>query len=346
MKRSQHVLVFRFSAMGDVAMLVPVLRRLYHQNPGIKVTLVTRPFFAPIFNEFPDLQIITPDFKNTHKGVKGLWKLFIALKKLRPTVVADLHAVLRTHLLRLFFRLFGYRVQKINKARAAKRRLTRAKNKIFAPLQSTPYRYAEVFSKAGFDIDLSVNEHTDPLPLPESIVQSLPSKERRWIGIAPFAAHPGKVYPLDLMQKIIAFLQQEHSVFLFGGGASEAQQCLLWEKAYPNVTSLANRFIFKEELAIISNLNLMLSMDSANAHLAANYNIPVVTLWGQTHPFAGFAPFGQPASWAITADRTQNPKLPTSVYGSHIPKGYEFAMRSIDPKHVIERILAILSPNH
>jgi len=89
----------------------------------------------------------------------------------------------------------------------------------------------------------------------------------------------------------------------------------------------------------------MLSMDSANAHLATNFNIPVVTLWGQTHPFAGFAPFGQPASFALTADRTLYPKLPTSVYGSHIPKGYESAMRSMDPKHIITRILVILSKN-
>jgi len=345
MKRPPHVLVFRFSAMGDVAMLVPVLRRLFHQNPKIQVTLVTRPFFAPIFSEFPHLQIITPDFKNTHKGVRGLWKLFIALKKLHPTAVADLHAVLRTHLLRFFFRLYGYRVRKINKGRAAKRRLTRAKNKIFAPLQSTPYRYAEVFSKLGFDIDLTVSEHIDPLPLSESISQSLPPKDRPWIGIAPFAAHPGKVYPLDLMQKVIAYLQQEHCVFLFGGGVSEAQQCELWEKAFPGVTSTANRFSLENELAIISNLNLMLSMDSANAHLATNFNIPVVTLWGQTHPFAGFAPFGQPASFALTADRTLYPKLPTSVYGSHIPKGYESAMRSMDPKHIITRILVILSKN-
>ena len=346
MKRSPHVLVFRFSAMGDVAMMVPVLRKLFHQNSGVQVTLVTRPFYTPIFNEFPQLQIVTPDFKSTHKGVKGLWKLFVALKKLRPSAVVDLHAVLRTHLLRFFFRLFGYRVLKINKGRSAKRRLTRVKNKIFVPLQSTPYRFAEVFSKLGFDIDLTVSEHIDPLPLTESIRQSLPPKDRPWIGIAPFAAHPGKVYPLDLMQKVIAFLQQEHCIFLFGGGASETHQCELWEKAYPNVTSMANRYALKEELAIISNLSLMLSMDSANGHLAANYNIPVVTLWGQTHPFAGFAPFGQPDSFALSADRGQYPKLPTSVYGSHIPKGYQAAMRSIDPKHVIERILVILSQNH
>ena len=56
---------------------------------------------------------------------------------------------------------------------------------------------------------------------------------------------------------------------------------------------MAGKYKFKEELALISNLDLMVSMDSSNGHLAAIYGVPIVTLWGVTHPFLGFAPFGQ-----------------------------------------------------
>lgn len=339
MKRSPHVLVFRFSAMGDVAMLVPVLRCLFSQNPNLKVTLVTRPFFAPIFSEFPQLQIVTPDFHTRHKGLGGLWRLFKELKALRPSAVADLHSVLRTHVLRLFFRAFGYKVFKVNKGRSEKKRLVRPKNKIFVPLQTTHYRYAEVFSKLGFAIDMTIHEYPNALPLTETLTQLLPPKNKAWIGIAPFAAHSGKVYPLDLMQQVVAYLQQEHSVFLFGGGASETQQCMLWEKAYPNVFNVSSRCSLAEELLLISHLNAMLSMDSGNAHLASNYQIPVISLWGQTHPFAGFAPFGQPSSYSLTPDRASFPKLPTSIYGAKTPKGYESVMRTISPKQVIETVL-------
>jgi ADP-heptose:LPS heptosyltransferase len=342
MKRSPHLIVFRFSAMGDVAMLVPVFRCLFSQNPDLKVTLVTKPFFVPIFKEFSQLQIITPDFKNTHKGIKGLWALFLELKAIRPTAVADLHAVLRTHVLRQFFRVFGYRVCKINKGRQEKRRLTRSNNKIFVPLQTTHYRYAEVFSKLGLAMDMTLHHYPDPPILTAALAKDLPEKTVPWIGIAPFAAHAGKVYPLDLMQKVVAYLQKDHHVFLFGGGDSEAQQCALWEKAYPKVTSVAARFSFADELLLISSLNAMLSMDSGNAHLASNYSIPVVTLWGQTHPFAGFAPFGQPASFALTPDRVRFPKLPTSVYGAKTPTGYSEVMRTITPKQVIETVLGAL----
>ena len=59
-------------------------------------------------------------------------------------------------------------------------------------------------------------------------------------------------------------------------------------------------------------------MDSGNGHLAAMYGIPVITVWGVTHPYAGFAPFLQPEENSITADREQFPLIPTSVYGNKV----------------------------
>jgi len=86
----------------------------------------------------------------------------------------------------------------------------------------------------------------------------------------------------------------------------------------------------------------MLSMDSGNAHMAANYGIPVVTLWGVTHPYAGFYPFGQPMENALVADREAYPLIPTSVYGNKVPKGYENAMNTIRPKEILDKLLGVL----
>jgi ADP-heptose:LPS heptosyltransferase len=82
----------------------------------------------------------------------------------------------------------------------------------------------------------------------------------------------------------------------------------------------------------------MLSMDSGNAHLAAILGVKVITLWGATHPFAGFSPFNQPLENALTADSSLYPKLPTSVYGNKKVAGYEDAMRTILPINVVEKI--------
>jgi ADP-heptose:LPS heptosyltransferase len=82
----------------------------------------------------------------------------------------------------------------------------------------------------------------------------------------------------------------------------------------------------------------MLSMDSGNAHIAAMLGIKVVTLWGATHPFAGFSPFNQPQQNALVSDRNLFPKLPTSVYGNKKVEGYEDAMRKITVDSVVEAL--------
>lgn len=343
--KDKHILVFRFSALGDVAMCVPVLRCLTQSYPKLKITIVTRKRFVPLFEELPNVQFFVPDFEGKHNGLSGLYTLFKALKKLRPTAIADLHQVLRTKVLGLYFRPFFWIKQAhINKGRGEKKRLTRLKNKTLVPLLPQVHRYAQVFEKLGFPLSLVAHEFPPRLICPNIEALRL-AENRKWIGIAPFAAHVSKQYPLDLMQQVVAFLQQEHQIILFGFGAEEHAQLDIWANAYPNVANATGVYDFGAELRLIAQLDLMISMDSANGHLAANHNIAVLTLWGSTHPCLGFAPFEQPIKNSLTPDLVAYPLLPTSVYGNKKVKGYQDAMRSIRPKAVIELALDIINKN-
>ena len=337
MGKLKHLMIFRFSSMGDVAMLVPVLRCLYAQNQNIQVTLVTRKRFSPIFKEFIELQIISPDFIGKHKGLKGLYRLYRELKQIKPHRIADIHQNLRSRILGLFFRLSFTRIKVIDKGRTERKRLIRPTKKTMKPLTPQHFRYVEVFSRLGFALDVDKHEFPIKLGLPKSSLEiDLPS-DRKWIGIAPFAAHPGKIYPLDLMQKVVGYLQKQHTVFLFGHGSKEAAQIHVWAKAYPQVIPHALEMSFSDQLNLIANLDVMISMDSANGHLAANFGVPVITLWGMTHPFLGFSAFGQ--NNHLLVDRDKFPKVPTSPYGKLVPKGYNDAMRTITPEDVIEMVL-------
>ena len=340
--KDPHLLLIRFSALGDVAMTVPVIRCLYKTYPGLKITFVSRPYVAPLFQEFKNFNFYPTDFNGRHNGIKGLWTLFQELKTIPFSAVADLHSVLRTHLLFLFFVLYGYKVKAIDKGRSEKKALTRPKNKKFQPLTPTSYRYADVFRKLGFTITFDQHEFTEKRDLPKSLLTLYQSSEKKWIGIAPYAAHSGKTYPLDLMQQVINFLQKDHQIFLFGAGKNEEERLEVWQKAYTNVYSIVGKIKLKEQLDLMAYLDLMISMDSANGHMAANAGTKVLTLWGMTHPFCGFSPFNQPLDHALTLDRSQYPLIPTSVYGNRIPEGYQDAFRSMDPKTVIEKALELL----
>jgi ADP-heptose:LPS heptosyltransferase len=99
------------------------------------------------------------------------------------------------------------------------------------------------------------------------------------------------MYPFSKMKKVIEILSKQYNVVLFGGGSEEVEVLKSLESSFVNVRSAAGKLRLEDELQLISNLDLMVSMDSGNAHLAAMLGIPVLSLWGVTHPFTGFAPF-------------------------------------------------------
>jgi ADP-heptose:LPS heptosyltransferase len=330
----------RLSAMGDVAMTVPVLRAFVQQNPEIKITVVSRPFFKPFFDGLPNLSFFAFDEKNRHKGFSGLLRLFQDLKALNIDAFADLHNVLRSKVVRTLFALNGKKTAFVDKARAEKAALTRAEYKVFKPLTTMFERHAKVFEELGFTIDLSNPTFPEKAVLDTEILQLIGKNYNKLIGMAPFAQYDSKVYPLDLMQEVINKLAEnpENKILLFGGGKKEIELMDSLSKDKENVVVVAGQLKFQQELQLISNLDIMLSMDSGNAHIAAMFGVKTITLWGATHPFTGFSPFNQPLENALVSDRNLFPKLPTSVYGNKIVEGYENAMRTISVESVMEKI--------
>lgn len=327
--------------MGDVAMTVPVIRALVQQHPNVKVTIVSRPFFQPFFADIDRVDFFGVDLKERHKGFWGIYRLFQDLKKKKIDFVADFHNVLRSKLLRTFFKASGVKIAFTDKGRAEKKALTRPKNKIFKPLKTMVQRHIDTLNTLGFSVDVSTPKFPEKSILPDKVTSIIGKKNnQKWIGIAPFAQYQTKVYPFDLMQKTIQLLSENSNfrIFLFGGGKEEIVQLNKLQQNLQNVAVIAGKIDFIDELKIIQHLDVMLSMDSGNAHIAAMYGIPVVTLWGNTHPYAGFVPFNQPLSNCLVADREKFPLLPTSIYGNKKIAGYENVMRTIVPKDIISVI--------
>ena len=341
----RHVLVFRLSAMGDVAMIVPVLRAFVKQYPEVKVTVVSRPFFEPFFISIPNLNFHAIDLKQQHSGFIGLWKLYQTLKSQKIDAMADFHNVIRSNIVRLFFAVNGVRTATINKGRAEKATLTRLNSKTIQPIKTMFERHVDTLNQLGFALTLDSIPPYQRKKIPGEILTWTGEKNKKWIGIAPFAQYASKVYPEDLMQKVIdgLALNTNYQIFLFGGGEIERKKLKIFQQHHANVSVVLGVFHFEHELNLIQHLDLMISMDSGNGHLAAMYDIPVLTLWGATHPYAGFVPFGQPLSNSLIPNLEVYPWLPTSVYGNKIVPGYENAMRSISPEKVIEKANELLN---
>ena len=343
----------RYSALGDVAMTIPVLYSACRQNPGTEFVMLTKPAFSRIFINAPEnLTVVGADLAGKHKGVGGQLAL---LRQVRPTVLVDLHDVLRSWVLRLGMHARLGRVAAFDKAREAKRRLT-AHGALAAPsVSSTISRYADAFRRAGLTLDgFSFDNLYEHTPADAALYASLSAPKQPgevWVGAAPFAAHQGKIYsPEHLFQALETVARESGArIFLFGGGKMETEMLQRRAAMLPNAVCVAGSGIgFAGELALMNSLDCMVSMDSGNMHLAAIAGAPVVSLWAQTHPAAGFAPWHSPSAAPHTflGDDTM-PCRPCSVFGnSECRLAVDPPCRlALTPRQVSDAILSTINHN-
>ncbi len=317
----KQLLIIRFSALGDVAMLVPVVRAFAESYPDVEVTVLSRKQTASLFEGLSEnVHFFGADLRGRHKGIAGLRRLLNDIDYHRFTQVADMHDVLRTKYLCTRFLLAGKRVAIIRKGRIAKRQLVRTHH-TERPLPTTIERYLAVLARLGYVVQ------------PTPIVSNTP---KSGIGIAPFAAHAGKIYPLEKMEEVVRLLSQgTETIYLFGAGAKETAVLEQWESRYPHVVSLAGKQRMAEEIQIMRGLRLMLTMDSANMHLASIAGTRVLSVWGATHPAAGFLGYGQRLTDCIQRDL---PCRPCSIYGSKPCRFGDYRCLNIAPADIVERI--------
>lgn len=351
MTQSKRILVFRFSALGDVAMTIPVLWSFSKQYSEYEILFVSRPFAGNLVKPLPNIQFFPVDLNGRHKGLRGLFRLFRELNKNGPfDAVIDLHSVLRTHVLTTLFRLSGIKTVKIDKGRNEKKALTRKHNKVFDPLPGTFARYQNTFQRAGLSFDLipfpgkEIFGVTQPMGKDASdkkaeplVSPPLPHNGGIFIGIAPFARHKWKMWPTDKMQQLIQKLDDgNNSLILFGGRGEEQKTLEKWASQLKKGCTFAGRLNLEEELQLMAKLDVMISMDSANMHLASLVGTRVVSIWGATHPYAGFYGYGQSPEDAVQIDLECRP---CSVFGNKSCHRKDFAcMMRITPEMVLNKI--------
>ncbi len=332
------LLIIRFSALGDVAMAAHLVNFINNQRPDLEIYLLSKPNFYPIFSPLK-VKTTKIDLKERHKGPIGLWRLSREIKKLGIRRVADIHGVLRSYILDFFLIIQGIKVTIINKERRKKKQLTKGKN---IKLIHTIDRYAIVVKKLGVNINVSEGSQPIKYKISEDTKHKFISGDKKNIGIAPFAAHKNKEYPAELMEVVISELNKlNYNILIFGGGKREKNIAENWENKYTNVHSVIGKLKLEEEIALIGSLDLIITMDSGNMHLASLTKTPNITIWGGTHPKMGFTPVGN--FYPELAFIKGLPCQPCSVFGSNTCKRGDFAcLYQILPSEIVKKTKEIL----
>ncbi|MDO4790619.1 MAG: glycosyltransferase family 9 protein [Porphyromonas sp.] len=335
-----HYIVLRFSALGDVAMVLSQLRRVAEAMPDASFTLVARPFMATMTEFAPLGNLSAYPFKPEQDGsVRGLLALALRLHKLYPrAVIVDLHDVLRTKVLRCAFRILGHKVVSLQKPRAERKRLfSRPEQSAKVPrelyIYPMVYRYFDTLKRAT---GIALQTETDPLP-------KIDKKSKYLIGLAPYAQHKGKMLPSETIRGLLKLLTDEgrYEIVLYGAPGKETEQNALLASEFANVRlTKAGKLI--EEIEEIASLDLMISMDSANMHLASLAETPVLSLWGATHVAAGFLGYRQREEDALGIDLTCRP---CSAYGQKPCRREDYPCLNISPEMIYKKVVE-LTPVH
>ena len=233
------ILLIRFSALGDVAMMAPVLRDYALKHPDYDLTVLSKPFHAPLFDDIaPNVHFLGRDPKRDYNGIRGLYRLYCELHQMHFDMVIDMHDVLRTKILRKFFRVHGYPVRHIDKHRSLRRKITaREGKKQLQRLPTSFENYLEALCNSSDEFRVMSERIKSPLVEGENSKLKTHNSKLS-IGIAPFAAHQGKIYPVERMEKVIEMLIEkspECRIILFGGGGKEREQMTAWAGKYSNV---------------------------------------------------------------------------------------------------------------
>ena len=326
-----NIVILRFSAITDVAIAAPLVRAYASENPNITFTVVSDPFMQPLFKSGKNLHFC-PLSLDEKPSIDSLAKAVHTVRSLSPTCIVDLQNSFATRLMNLSFTFHNIPTYTAKSPSFDRKNYS----KTSIPLIKL---YEEALVEAGlFNLHLSSENH----PLCKELNNKY---EFHRIGVAPFAKHPGKSWPVKSMEKVVEELckNPNNKVYLFGNQKKEATILRQWENKYKDCESIAGKYTLAEELELIRSLDVMVTMDSANMHFASYVNTPVISIWGATHPKVGFYGWGQSGDNVVSVDMDCRP---CSMFGDKKCERFDYAcLARVTPEMVLAKIDNFFHPS-
>jgi heptosyltransferase II len=284
---TRHILVIRLGSLGDVLLASAPLLNLRLSFPDSQITLLTKERFAEIARLMPGPdRIIT---LHDGRSLKDYYDLLVDLDTQNFTDIVDLHGNLRSWLARRL-------VTASRRVVYPKRRRERAD---IVRTHQYPVNWPhtiDLYNQAVLSLDGQVYCQRPVLAgeTSEAIAADILFRGAPYVVIAPGAAHPNKQWPAERFAELARQLHRQRGLaILWVTTATEAGTSVL-NHGLP--TDMFLELIDRPlpQLArLFSRAQLAITNDSGLMHLASAVGLPVLALFGPTHPTLGFAPRGQ-----------------------------------------------------
>jgi heptosyltransferase-2 len=296
----------RYRFIGDTILTVPFLRNLRYNYPDAKIDVLVGPQSGSVLEGCPYInELITFDTTRFHKydsgtnKPKNFFAYALDLAKRRYDTVFVLKRSLSSAILALLTgakNRIGYATEGRDLLLTHKVKWDKNKHEVPSTL--------DVLECAGLTIKDNYMEawpSQDEINSVRAKVPELGNFGKNQSGdttdqnaqvcklkvlIHAAAAHPDKMYPLELWAKVVQQIAKEKPIELYftGGAADKDLYKKLEDLAGIKGHNLAGQLSLRESLALYAHMNLAICVDSGPAHLCSAANVPTITLFGPTDP--------------------------------------------------------------
>ena len=319
------LLVLRFSSIGDIVLTSPVLRCVKEQLPGVELHVATKSAFA-------DLVRFNPHVSKVHELGEDLGALVHQLKAEGFDGVIDLHHNLRTARVK---RALGVPAHSFNKLNIEKWLLVNLRIDRM-PRVHIVDRYLATVAHLGVKNDGRGLELFIP-PDREVALEALPEPHRAgYVALAIGAAHATKRLPARKLIELAGLVKGP--IVLIGGAEDREVARAIVSAVGGRVFDATGRFDILGSASLIRRARTVIAHDSGAMHIAAAFQRPVVSIWGNTVPLFGMGPYiPLHPERAHLSEVNDLPCRPCSKIGhDHCPKGHFRCMEQQDLRRIAE----------
>lgn len=279
MEKKLKILVIRFSSIGDIVLTFHALRCLKEKHPNAEVHFLTKSTYKELLlaSTFHDKTLF---FDGDLKQTKG------EIRKENYSHIIDLHNNLRTRLLTVGIR--GVQLKRLVKLNWKKWLLTRLKkNKL--PNKHVVDRYIDAFT----DLDVKSDHKNTAFFVPNTFEIELNRydlRKKSFLAIAMGAQYKTKKFPVSSLIKVLE--SYDLPIVLLGGDA-ENEDGQKIQAAFPQkkMYNLCGELSLLASASILSQAKTVLTNDTGLMHIAAMFDVPIVSIWGNTVPAFGMSPY-------------------------------------------------------
>ncbi|MEO8794969.1 MAG: glycosyltransferase family 9 protein [Daejeonella sp.] len=308
------ILIIRFSSIGDIVLTTPVIRCLKQQLEDVEVHYLTKKSFKTVLDQNPyidKLHLLESSLSDT-------------IKQLRAEnfdYIIDLHHNLRTRIIK--FRL-GIESRSFDKLNIEKWMMVNLHlNKL--PKIHIVDRYLKTVEFLGVKND---DQGLDYFLADEYDLQTLlPATHQSFIGLAIGAQHATKRLPQDKLIELCTKIKRP--IVLLGGPDDVLRAEEICRLAGNHVYNACGKLTLDQSAFLVKKSEQIITHDTGLMHIAAAFNKPIISIWGNTIPEFGMYPYRVSQSEIIEVKGL--PCRPCSKIGyDKCPRGHFKCMNNID----------------